>query len=170
MQKRLQIRRFKENDLDQVISINRKCLPENYSRMFFVELYKRFPSLFIVVEENARIIGYALARVELGFPDLEHLGFLTKKGHLVSIAVLQKYRHRGIGTALLKRIMNAMTKYGAKECYLEVRVSNNDAISMYEKLGFTSKRRVTGYYKDGENAYVMTKRLPPQKEKPKISR
>jgi len=161
MQKRIEIRQFKENDLDQVITINRRCLPENYSRIFFLELYKRFPSLFIVAEEHGRAVGYALARVEIGFPDLERLGFLTKKGHLVSIAVLQKFRHKGIGTVLMRNIMKAMTKYDAKECYLEVRVSNKPAIIMYEKLGFVSKKIAEGYYKDGENARIMAKRLRP---------
>lgn len=164
MQKRNEIRQFKENDLDQVISINRRCLPENYSRIFFLELYKRFPSLFIVAEEQGRVVGYALARVEIGFPDLEHLGFLTKKGHLVSIAVLQKFRHRGIGTALTRNIMKAMAKYDAKECYLEVRVSNKPAFILYRKLGFVSKKRAKGYYKDGEDAHVMTKRLRPRRK------
>ena len=162
MQKKFRIRQFKERDIDQVININRKCLPENYSGLFFLELYKRFPSLFIVAEERSRserIIGYALARMEIGFPELEHLGFLTKKGHLVSIAVLENYRHKGIGTTLLKQIMKAMEKYEANECYLEVRVSNKAAITMYEKLGFVVRKQASNYYRDGENAYVMARKL-----------
>jgi ribosomal-protein-alanine N-acetyltransferase len=160
MQKKFEIRQFREVDLDQVVNINRRCLPENYSKMFFLELYKRFPSLFQVAVVKRRVIGYVLCRIELGFPDLGHLGFLTKKGHLVSIAVLENHRRKGVGMLLMKNIMKAMEEYGAKECYLEVRISNSSAILMYKKLGFVDKRRAPRYYRDGEDAYVMTRALP----------
>ena len=160
MLKRLEIRQFKEDDLDQVININRKSLPENYDRMFFVELYRRFPKLFMVAEVNGRVIGYALCRMELGFPDLGSFGFLGKRGHIVSIAVLEEHRRMGIGTGLMKQVMKAMGEHGIGECYLEVRVSNKGAIQMYEKLGFVTSKRAPGYYKDGEDAFVMSRKLP----------
>ncbi|UCD72896.1 MAG: ribosomal protein S18-alanine N-acetyltransferase [Candidatus Bathyarchaeota archaeon] len=160
MQKRFEIRQFRETDLDQVVDINRRCLPENYSRIFFLELYKRFPSLFQVAVMKRGVIGYALCRIELGFPDLGHIGFLTKKGHLVSIAVLKNHRRKGVGILLMKNVMKAMEEYNAKECFLEVRVSNRSAILMYEKLGFVDKKRLPGYYRDGEDAFMMTRSLP----------
>ena len=160
MQKEIEIRQFRESDLDQVININRRCLPENYSKIFFLELYKRFPSLFLVAVVKRRVIGYALCRMELGFPDLGHIGFLTRKGHLVSIAVLENHRRKGVGMSLMKNVMKAMEEYKAKECFLEVRVSNSSAILMYKKLGFVDKRRLPGYYRDGEDAFLMTRRLP----------
>ena len=164
VQKKLKIRQFKEDDLDQVISINRECLPENYDRMFFIELYKRFPQLFLVAEVNGRVAGYALCRMELGFPDLGSLGFLTKKGHIVSIAVLDEHRREGIGTRLMKQVINIMVENGAGECYLEVRVTNRGAIQMYEKLGFITNKRAPGYYRDGEDAFVMSSKLSNQRE------
>ncbi len=160
MQKIYEIRQFREGDLDQVIDINRRCLPENYSKMFFLELYKRFPNLFLVAVVKRRVVGYALCRIELGFPDLGHIGFLTKKGHLVSIAVLENHRRKGVGMLLMKKVLKAMEEYNAKECFLEVRISNNNAILMYKKLGFVDKKHLPGYYRDGEDAFMMTRRLP----------
>jgi len=62
----------------------------------------------------------------------------------------------GIGEALLKEALRAMAEYySVKECYLEVRVSNLPAISLYKKLGFEVERIIKGYYADGENAYLM---------------
>jgi len=55
--------------------------------------------------------------------------------------------------------MNAMKLYNAKQCYLEVRVTNDPAVSLYKKLGFEVTRTVNGYYADGENAHVMTRKL-----------
>jgi len=39
--------------------------------------------------------------------------------------------------------------------YLEVRCSNNDAVKLYEKLGFIIKQKLQTYYRDGEDAYLM---------------
>ncbi|MDR0797125.1 MAG: ribosomal-protein-alanine acetyltransferase, partial [Nitrososphaerota archaeon] len=43
--------------------------------------------------------------------------------------------------------------------FLEVRVTNEPAISLYKKLDFEISRTINGYYSDGEDAYVMTKKL-----------
>ena len=43
----------------------------------------------------------------------------------------------------------------ATECYLEVRIGNDAAIGLYEKLGFAKVKRNYGYYLDGEDAWVM---------------
>ncbi|MFW9850771.1 MAG: hypothetical protein ACFFF4_16715, partial [Candidatus Thorarchaeota archaeon] len=45
--------------------------------------------------------------------------------------------------------------YGASEFFLEVRKTNEEAISIYEKLNFEIKRVLKGYYRDGEDAYLM---------------
>jgi ribosomal-protein-alanine N-acetyltransferase len=84
----------------------------------------------------------------------------TKKGHVISIAVLPDHQHKGIGEALMKEALQSMKAlYKAKECYLEVRVSNVPAIALYKKLGFTIKRTLQRYYADNESAHVMAKRL-----------
>jgi len=49
--------------------------------------------------------------------------------------------------------------YGAKQWYLEVRVTNEEAIALYKKLGFEVTRTVHGYYADGEDAFVMSRDL-----------
>lgn len=97
-------------------------------------------------------------RVERGIGYLKK--FIIKKGHVVSIAVLEEFRGQGIGRTLMLLGMEAMRKhYGAKEVYLEVRVTNTPAIRLYEKLGFVKVKRITGYYSDGEDAFVMAKEL-----------
>lgn len=158
MQESFQIRKFALNDLQSVMHINRVALPENYSDYFFVDLYKRYPESFIVAELSGEVVGYIMCRMETG---LSNFGFggLIKKGHIVSVAVLQQYRRKGIGEALVKEAMNGMHKYNGKQCFLEVRVTNTEAVSLYKKLGFDITRTIHGYYADGEDAYVMTKKL-----------
>ena len=64
-----------------------------------------------------------------------------------------------MASAVIKRAMEGMGYYKGKQCFLEVRVTNEPAISLYKKLGFEITRTVNGYYSDGEDAYVMTKRV-----------
>ena len=156
LQQTFKLRKFAMGDLQNVMHINRVCLPENYTDYFFIDLYKRFSETFLVAEENGEVVGYVMCRMEMG---LSNLGFsgLVKKGHIVSVAVLPKHRRKGIGRALINEAMQGMRLYGAKQCFLEVRVTNTPAINMYNKLGFQIARTVQGYYADGEDAYVMNR-------------
>jgi len=146
------------NDLEAVVHLNQVCLPENYTDIFFVDLYRRCPETFVVAEESEGVVGYIMCRIEVGLSNLG-LGGLVKKGHVVSVAVIPEHRRKGIGEALVAKAMEGMRLYGAKQCYLEVRVTNEEAISLYKKLGFEVTRTIHGYYADGEDSFVMSKKL-----------
>jgi len=154
----VKLRKFTPDDLQSVMQINRVCLPENYTDLFFLDLHERFPETFIVAEENGKIAGYIMCRVEIGLSNLG-LGGLLRKGHIVSIAVLPQSRRKGVAQALINAAMEGMRYYKAKQCYLEVRVTNTAGIALYKKLGFDISRTVSGYYSDNEDAYVMSKKL-----------
>lgn len=158
MQETYSLRKFSMNDLQGVMQINHTCLPENYTDFFFLDLYRRFPETFIVAEQGGEVIGYIMCRVEVGLSGLGLSG-LIKKGHVVSVAVSSEHRRKGIGEALVSKAMEAMKLYNSKQSYLEVRVTNDDAIRLYKKLGFEVSRTMHGYYADGEDAQVMTKKL-----------
>jgi ribosomal-protein-alanine N-acetyltransferase len=149
------------NDLPSVTQINMTCLPENYTDIFFADLFRRYPETFIVAEQDRKIAGYIMCRIEMGLSNLGLSGVL-KKGHVVSVAVMPEDRRRGIGEALVTNAMDGMRGYGAKQCYLEVRITNQEAISLYKKLGFEVTRTIHGYYADGEDAFVMSKSLQPK--------
>jgi len=138
--------------------INRACLPENYSSLFFLDLYKRFPETFLVAEEKKKVMGYVMCRIETGLPGFG-IGF-RKKGHVISIAVLPEYQRQGVGYALMQEAMRSMLLYNAKECFLEVRASNTPAVKLYKKMRFEIRRTLRGYYADGEDAYMMARKLP----------
>jgi ribosomal-protein-alanine N-acetyltransferase len=152
------IRKAERDDIPKVISINLKCLPENYPEFFFYYHLDNWGDAFFVAEVDGDVVGYIMNRVERGIGFLRKS--LVKKGHVVSIAVLEEHRRKGIGEALMKTGMEAMKNvYDAKEVYLEVRVSNTPAIRLYEKLGFKIVKVLEGYYSDGENAYLMAREL-----------
>lgn len=154
------LRRFQPADLDKVIHINQVCLPENYSTHFFMDLYERYPETFLVAGVDGEIAGYTMCRIETGLPDFGLFG-ITRRGHVISIAVLPEHQRKGIAKALMEEAMLAMRLLKAKECYLEVRVTNTPAIELYRKLGFETSRSIRSYYADGEDAYVMTRKLRP---------
>jgi ribosomal-protein-alanine N-acetyltransferase len=158
MQESFTLRKFTPDDLQAVMHINRICLPENYTDMFFIDLHERFPETFIVAEENHELVGYIMSRIEVGLSNFG-LGGLVRKGHVVSIAVMPQSRRKGIASALIKAAMEGMISYKAKQIYLEVRVTNEAGVNLYKKLGLEITRTISGYYSDGEDAHVMSKKL-----------
>ena len=129
-------------------------LPEHYSDYFFESLLRELPEAFIVAEVNDKVIGYIMCKIEFGFSNFRKLGFV-KKGHVVSVAVLDQHRGKGVGKALMLEGIGGVVSRKSDEIYLEVRVSNTQAIKMYQKLGFQIKSKLRTYYRDGEDAYLM---------------
>ncbi|MEM0362707.1 MAG: ribosomal protein S18-alanine N-acetyltransferase [Sulfolobaceae archaeon] len=154
------VRNARLDDIEEIMKINRLTLPENYPYYFFVEHLKEYNLAFYVAVVENKVVGYIMPRIEWGFSNFKHPPALTRKGHVVSIAVLEEYRRKGIATALLEASMKSMKNdYKAEEVYLEVRVSNYNAINLYEKLGFKKIKVLRSYYADGEDAYLMARPL-----------
>ncbi|QQG48936.1 MAG: GNAT family N-acetyltransferase [archaeon] len=149
-----QIRQCTSDDIEQVIDINSKTLPEHYSDHFYFEILAEFPETFLVAELSGEVVGYIMCRIEYGFSHVRRLG-LARKGHIVSVAVREEHRGKGIGGNLVISSEGEMGKKAVTESYLEVRVSNTQAISLYEKLGYKTTGRLEAYYRDGEAALVM---------------
>ena len=151
------IREATRDDIPEVVHINRVCLPENYPAYFFLQLHSNYSKAFLVAEKDGKVVGYIMCRLEHG---KSHFGFrIIKRGHVVSIAVLPEHRKQGIGKNLMLNAEKALKDYGAKEIILEVRVSNIPAINLYEKLEYEKVKVLKGYYSDGEDAYLMVKKL-----------
>jgi ribosomal protein S18 acetylase RimI-like enzyme len=77
-------------------------------------------------------------------------------GWITTIGVDPRYQHRGIGRALLRACEDRMKFTRAK---LTVRISNDNAISLYEQEGYRTIDIWKQYYKDGEDGLVMEKIL-----------
>lgn len=154
------IRKFRKEDLSDVIDINMTCLPEHYPPFFYLSLAESYPEAFLVAEVDTKVVGYIMCRVEMGFSSFGVLQGFARKGHIVSIAVRPEFRSIGVGMALVEETMKALKEYyNCAECYLEVRVSNQAAVALYEKLKYKKVRRLHSYYRDGEGAFLMSIRL-----------
>ena len=148
------LRRCELSDIIPVMEINLRTLPEHYSDYFYESLLEELPEAFIVAEISGKIVGYIMCKIEHGFSNFKKLGFV-KKGHVVSIAVIDEHRRKGFGSILVDEAVKGVKTIQGSELYLEVRCSNNDAVRLYEKLGFSITQKLKAYYRDGEDAYVM---------------
>jgi ribosomal-protein-alanine N-acetyltransferase len=152
------IRLCGEADIPSVIRVNTLTLPEHYTDDFYYQILRAYPETFFLAEWNGAVVGYIMCRTEHGLSLLKRFG-LAKKCHIISVAVVEAHRGKGVGTRLIQRAIERVRSESAKECYLEVRVTNTQAIELYKRLGFRVVSTLTGYYKDGESAYTMAMQL-----------
>ena len=152
------IRPCKNKDIPSVMDINETTLPENYPFFFYEQILERYPDSFTLaylVDDPSKIVGYVMWRVERG-PSAYGLEY-TKKGHLVSLAVLPEYRRIGVANAILEKSMKVVAKSKVTEYVLEVRVSNMGAVNLYRKgHQFECMKIISHYYRDGEDAFFMS--------------
>ncbi|WP_435159690.1 ribosomal protein S18-alanine N-acetyltransferase [Haladaptatus sp. DFWS20] len=102
---------------------------------------------FLVAVDESKVVGYVVADL------VPNHG--RALGHIKDIAVHPARRGEGIGRQLLGRALNGLRAQGIHSVKLEVRQSNETAISLYQDFGFHYLRTVPRYYGDGENALVM---------------
>ena len=129
-------------------------------RIFFIDILNQYPETFLVSEHaiDGNITGYIMCRIEYGVSNFKKLRF-ARKGHIISVAVSEKYRGKNIGKTLVTEALKSMRKKKCSEVYLEVRRTNLEAIGLYNKLDFTHNMILEKYYQDGEAASLMVKQL-----------
>jgi [ribosomal protein S18]-alanine N-acetyltransferase len=143
----LDLRRLVLGDLDAIERIERASYPTPWSRsMFATELSKPSSLSFGAIDETGTLVGYLV------------LSRYVDAWHVMNVAVAPERRRQGIASALLERLLD-LTKDDADRGYtLEVRVSNEGAIKLYERLGFVARGVRRGYYTDNrEDALIMWK-------------
>jgi len=83
---------------------------------------------------------------------------VTDEGEILRLAVLPTARRRGVGSFLLRYLLDLLGRQGVRVCHLEVRAGNHGAIRLYEKMGFKVSGRRRAYYAvPPEDAVLMTK-------------
>ncbi|AUX08633.1 ribosomal protein alanine N-acetyltransferase [Halalkaliarchaeum desulfuricum] len=100
-----------------------------------------------VGDDGEDVLGYVIADVTPNFG--------RDIGHVKDLAVRPDVQGGGVGRRLLGRALVSLLVQGATVAKLEVRPSNEAAVSLYRSEGFEPARRVPRYYADGEDALVM---------------
>lgn len=142
------VREFRQEDLTKVCEIELKSFPYPYPCQLFLVYHYLFPRLFLVAECDNEVVGYSVGTIEEG-----------GRGHLISIAVEEVFRGRGLGKALVKEFESRIKALGVSRVFLEVSVNNEAALSLYKKLNYKVAKILPCYYPNGEDAYLMFKEL-----------
>ena len=138
-------RTMKEEDIDQILEVEHASFTTPWSReAFYNEIYNNKFAVYIVLEENNKVIGYCGAWI------------VIDEAHITNVAILPEYRGRKLGEAIMGKMMSVAREMGGKSMTLEVRVTNHVAQSLYRKLGFQNCGIRKNYYSDNqEDGLVM---------------
>jgi len=150
------ISRMSEHDLLEVVEIEEQSGLSRWGwAAYYAELQSGNRNLMLIavpekspIIEHRRIAGYIVARETAG------------ELHINNVAVREQYRRRGIGLALLSRVVDESRQMGVTTAFLEVRSGNSAAQSLYLQCGFKAIARRSNYYYDPrEDAVVMSLNL-----------
>ena len=142
----VEIRRLELRDLNAIEEIERSSYPTPWSRSMFASELAKPSSICLGAfdEENGQLCGYLI------------ISRYVDAWHVMNVAVAPDYRRLGIASRLLNDLFELTVHDGQRGYTLEVRVSNEAAIRLYERMGFLGRGVRRGYYTDNrEDALIM---------------
>lgn len=133
-----------QNDLDAVNAIEMHAFQDPWSKQDFINELESNPYSCIYVKEiNGEVVAYV------------DLWIAYENAEIANIAVKKEFLHQGIASELMQYCLQKIQQSKCENFTLEVRVSNMNAIKLYEKFGFQTVSKRKKYYADGEDAYLM---------------
>ena len=141
---------MRPEDVPEVLAIERVSFTTPWSGTLFMnEIYKPL-SLPKVARSGDKIVGYICANQ------------VIDEGHILNVTVHPEHRGQGMAAELLRYMIGILADRGCTVIYLEVRISNEAALRMYEKAGFRIIAVRKGYYTSPEeDAVIMALHLSP---------
>jgi ribosomal-protein-alanine N-acetyltransferase len=140
----IEIRVLELSDLNAIEAIEQKAYPTPWSRSMFASELAKPTSICLGAFEGQELAGYVIN------------SRYVDAWHVMNVAVDPEHQRRGVATALLERLFEVTRDDERRGYTLEVRVSNEDAIGLYEKIGFEARGIRRGYYTDNrEDALIM---------------
>ncbi len=141
------VRTARTEDASVIVEIERSVFPDPYSLDTVERLVRESYSFALVCEtEDGEVCGYLLAQC------------IPPEAELLRIAVLPPFRRTGAARALMTRFLSVAAARGASDLFLEVRASNDAALSLYRTFGFGQIGVRRQYYKNpSEDACLMAR-------------
>ena len=133
----MQFSDFKENDLSAIGLIENEVHAYPWTQGNFLDSIKSNHAC-LMMKLNEEIIGYAV------------MMFVLDECHLLNISIKKNMQKKGYGSHLLNEVIRRANLTHAKPIYLEVRVSNQAAINLYDKHGFNEMSIRKDYYRARE--------------------
>lgn len=133
------IREIEENELMDLFDVEQSSFKNSYRISTLADMYGKSSYKFLGIFNRNRLAGYIILLDSIDIYEV------------IKIAVSPNFRKRGLG----KKLLGSVLKDLDKNLMLEVRVSNQPAINLYESLGFKKINIRKGYYGDtGEDGIV----------------
>lgn len=131
-------------DLPAIDHIERSSFVEARPLSTFAAELDHSVARLVVARSAGHVIGYC------------NYWLVLDEASLLSIAVHPDHRGRGVAGVLLDHMLQEARRAGCLRAILEVRRSNQPALALYQRRGFTVSYLRRAYYGDGEDALVMT--------------
>lgn len=140
------IRKMTSADIKSAAEIEKLCFVHPWSEQSIKNEMEKENSVFLMAFEDDEPIGYV------------GLSVVFDEGYMGNLAVIEAYRRKGTGRALMNELINECISLDLAFATLEVRVSNTPAVNLYKNLGFDEVGRRKNYYKEPlEDALLLTK-------------
>ena len=132
--------------VSQVAALEALCFSDPWSENSVAYELTNPLSLWLVAVEEDRVAGYVGSQTVVGETDM------------MNIAVHPDFRRNGIAEQLVNTLVDQLKAIESHCLTLEVRASNDPAIKLYEKLGFSQIGRRPNYYRHPkEDALILRK-------------
>lgn len=118
------IREMMTADVDAVTCMEAKVFTQPWSKESFLTEVKTPNHIYLVAEDNSKILGYC------------GLWEVAGEGQITNVCVAPEHRGKHVATQMLEELLRKAKEQMVTAITLEVRVSNESAIHLYEKLGF----------------------------------
>ena len=142
----MKIRKANLSDLNLIHQIEKRVFSDSWTKeLIKQELIKSSNALIIISEINGKVMGYFFSHI---FKD---------EVHILNIAIDIPFQHQGLGKQLLDKIMKKYLKEA--DVFLEVKRTNFPAINLYLSFGFKEIDIRRGYYIDGQDAVIMSRKV-----------
>ncbi len=143
----LLIREMKAADVEAASRIESEAFSMPWSARDFLEMVEADYAHYYVAELDGELAGCCGIRNIAG------------EGEITNVVIAARHRKKGIGRKMMEYMLERAKENGMGDLTLEVRVSNQPAISLYESLGFKGEGVRPGFYdKPKEDALIMWKR------------
>lgn len=135
-----------EAHVQQVAELEKLCFSMPWSENSIASELNNTLSLWLVATDGDKVVGYVGSQAVMGEADM------------MNLAVLPEYRRCGVGKELVCRLVGSLRDRGNYCLTLEVRSSNEPAIKLYEKMGFSQIGCRPNYYSNPrEDALILRK-------------
>ncbi|PLX40015.1 MAG: N-acetyltransferase [Deltaproteobacteria bacterium] len=143
-----QIRQATARDVNELVELEKlSFVSDKITKRQFKYLINQGKARILLAELDGKTIGYAILLTPT----------TSKRSRLYSIAVKSSYRGRGIGRAIIGKVIGIAAALEYEELSLEVRKSDLNTIKIYEEEGFRILKELPGYYEDGTDGIRMVR-------------